>query len=313
MSTRSSVLEVFNINNSNPKKYINVCAPMVRYSKLPFRELVRGYNVDLTYTPMILAKEFKNSNIARNSDFTTNKNDKPLIIQFASNDNVELLKAVELIVGYVDGIDVNCGCPQRWAINEGIGVYLMEKPELISDMIRTIKTNIPTLPCSIKIRIHNDLRKTIEFVKRAESIGIDFITVHGRTRRQKSTEPVNLSAIKLIKENLKIPVIANGNIFTLNDAENIYNQTGVNGVMCARGLLRNPALFAGYDLTPWDCVENFVRLSIAYGSNHFILHHHLMYMFEDVMSNAEKKSFNTLTSIPAIIDHLEEYYGLQLE
>ncbi|CAG8585654.1 9712_t:CDS:2 [Funneliformis caledonium] len=288
MSNRNSVLEVFNINNnSNPKKYINVCAPMVRYSKLPFRELVRGYNVDLTYTPMILAKEFKNSNIARNSDFTTNKNDKPLIIQFASNDNVELLKAVELIVGYVDGIDVNCGCPQKWAINEGIGVYLMEKPEKISDMIRTIKTNIPTLPCSIKIRIHNDLKKTIEFVKRAESIGIDFITVHGRT--------------------------PNGNIFTLNDAEDIYNQTGVNGVMCARGLLRNPALFAGYDLTPWDCVENFVRLSIAYGSNHFILHHHLMYMFEDVMSNAEKKSFNTLTSIPAIIDHLEEYYGLQLE
>ncbi len=107
---------------------------------------------------MILAKEFKNSNIARNFDFTTNKNDKPLIIQFASNNNVELLKAVELVVGYVDGIDVNCGCPQRWAINEGIGVYLMEKPELISDMIKTIKANIPTLPCSIKIRIHNDMR-----------------------------------------------------------------------------------------------------------------------------------------------------------
>ena len=118
-------------------------------------------------------------------------------------------------------------------------------------------------------------RKTIEFVKRAESIGTDFITVHGRTRRQRSTELVNLNAIKLIKENLKIPVIANGNVFTLNDAENIYEQTGVNGVMSARGLLKNPALFAGYDFTPWDCIENFIRLSIAYGTNHFIFHHHL--------------------------------------
>lgn len=104
---------------------------------------------------------------------------------------------------------------------------------------------------------------------------VDFITVHGRTRRQKSTELVNLNAIKLIKENLQIPVIANGNIFTLNDAENIYKQTGVNGVMSARGLLKNPALFAGYDFTPWDCIESFVRLSIAYGTNHFIFHHHL--------------------------------------
>lgn len=55
-------------------------------------------------------------------------------------------------------LDVNCGCPQKWAINEGIGVYLMDKPELISDMIKTIKMNIPNLPCSIKIRIHNDIR-----------------------------------------------------------------------------------------------------------------------------------------------------------
>ncbi|CAG8681822.1 20565_t:CDS:2 [Rhizophagus irregularis] len=266
-----SVLELFNINSkSNHKKYINVCAPMVRYSKLPFRELVRGYNVDLTYTPMILAKEFKNSNTARNCEFTTSESDKPLIIQFASNNNIDLLKAAELIANYVDGIDVNCGCPQKWAINEGIGAYLMEKPELVCDMIKTIKMNIPKLPCSIKIRIHDDMRKTIEFVKRAESIGVDFIT-------------------------------------------NIYQQTGVNGVMSARGLLNNPALFAGYDFTPWDCIENFVRLSIAYGTNHFIFHHHLMYMLEDVMSNAEKKSFNTLTSIPAIIDHLEEHYGLQPE
>ncbi|CAG8567060.1 3900_t:CDS:2 [Acaulospora morrowiae] len=306
---RTSPMALF---NDRTKSYINVCAPMVRYSKLPFRELIRNYKVDLAYTPMILAKEFKNSGVARDSDFTTNRSDTSLIIQFASNDGVELLRAVEFVVGYVDGIDINCGCPQKWAINEGIGVHLMENPETVRDMIRTIKGGGLNIPISIKIRIHNDLRKTVDFTKRAESIGLDFIAIHGRTRRQKSTSPVNIPAIKLCKESLNIPIIANGDIFSLTDAEKLYESTKCDGVMSARGLLKNPALFAGFESTPWECIRKFVELSLNYGTNHFIFHHHLMYMFEDVMSNAERKTFNTLTSIPAIVDHLEEHYGLDL-
>ncbi|CAH1766380.1 3237_t:CDS:2 [Entrophospora sp. SA101] len=269
---RISPLDLFKNNSSNDnKKYLNVCAPMVRYN--------------LTYTPMILAKEFQNSAIARDFDFTTNFNDTPLIMQFASNNNKELVNAVELVYGYVDGIDINCGCPQKWAINEGIGVYLMEKPEIVRNLVKSIK-NFCNIPCSIKIRIHNDLRKTLDFVKSAESIGLDFITVHGRTRKQKSSDPVNLEAIKLIKQDLQIPVIANGGIFTLKDAEEFYQSTKVDGVMSARGLLRNPTLFAnngdGKGYSSW----------------------------EYVMSNAERKTFNTLTSIPAILNHLETHYGL---
>ncbi|CAG8432895.1 4724_t:CDS:2 [Diversispora eburnea] len=309
MSSRISPLDLL---NKTTKPYINVCAPMVRYSKLPFRELIMNYKVDLTYTPMILAKEFKNSQVARDFEFTTNKNDTPVIIQFASNDNVELLKALELVVGYVDGVDINCGCPQKWAINEGIGAHLMEEPEIVRDMIRTIKGSGLNIPISIKIRIHNDLKKTHEFVKRAEVAGLDFITVHGRTRRAKSSSPVNVMAIKLCKESINIPLIANGDVFSLKDADKLYEVTKCDGVMSARGLLKNPTLFTGLEYTSWNCIEKFVKLSIAYGTNHFIFHHHLMYMFEEVMSNAERKTFNTLTSIPAIIDHLEENYGLQI-
>ncbi|CAG8787698.1 9948_t:CDS:2, partial [Gigaspora rosea] len=273
-----SPLELF---NDPTKPYINVCAPMVRYSKLPFRELVRGYNVDLAYTPMILAKEFKNSSVARDFDFSTSPTDSPLIIQFASNSPVELAKAAELVFGYVDGIDLNCGCPQKWALNEGIGAHLMDKPELVKDMIRTIK------------------------------VGVDFIAIHGRTRRQKSTSPIDLDTIRLCKESLQIPVIANGNVFSLEDANILCENTKVDGVMAARGILKNPALFAGYESTPWECVDRFIKLSLGLGTTHYIFHHHLMYMFEDFMSNAERKTFNTLTSIPAIVDYLGEHYGLQ--
>lgn len=71
--------------------------------------------------------------------------------------------------------------------------------------------------------------------------GADFVTVHGRTRTQKSNSvPVNLDKIKLVRENLDIPVVANGDVFDLSDAERIYKYTGVKGVMSARGILANP-------------------------------------------------------------------------
>lgn len=98
-------------------------------------------------------------------------------------------------------------------------------------------------------------RETYEFVKRAESVCVDYITVHGRTRKQKSTEPVNFEGIKLVKESVSMPVFANGSIFSNADAEEMYDKTGVDGVMSARGLLQNPAFFSGYEYTPWECIE----------------------------------------------------------
>ncbi|KAI8096798.1 uncharacterized protein BX664DRAFT_257959 [Halteromyces radiatus] len=283
---------------------------MVRYSKLPFRELLLKYNVDLVYTPMMLADVFKNSEFARDTDFSTNANDNPMVVQFAASNGADLADAAELVSPYAGAIDLNCGCPQRWAIQEKIGSHLMSDPETVRDMIRTVKGRVD-IPCSIKIRVHPDLKKTYEFVKRAESMGVDFLTVHGRTRWQKSTEPVNFEGIQLVKQSINVPVIANGGIFCQQDVDEMYEKTGVDGVMSARGLLRNPAFFAGYDYTPWECIEEYVRLGLGYGTPPFIFHHHLMFMFEDIMSNAEKKTFNTLSSIPAIIDHLEENWGLQ--
>ncbi len=101
---------------------------MVRYSKLPFRLLVREYGADIVYTPMILAHEFIRSQIARDSDFTTcsverettpDGREHALIAQFASSDAVEFARAAELIAPWVDGVDLNCGCPQSWALKVG--------------------------------------------------------------------------------------------------------------------------------------------------------------------------------------------------
>ncbi|KAG0218147.1 tRNA-dihydrouridine(20a/20b) synthase [NAD(P)+]-like protein [Mortierella sp. GBA43] len=304
---RTDILQLFSAGT----RPLNVCAPMVRYSKLPFRELVRRYNCDIVYTPMILADVFSASNYSRECEFSTNMLDDPVVIQFAASNGVDLANAAELAAPFVSGIDINCGCPQKWAIQEKIGSHLMSDPETVRDMIRMTKARV-NVPCSIKIRVHKDLRETEEFVKRALSVGVDFITVHGRTRRQKSTEPVNIEGIKLVKEVSTVPVLANGDVFSIEDANKIVEATGVDGTMAARGILENPALFAGYETTPWECIENYVDLALSYGTNAFIFHHHLMYMFERSMSNAERRTFNSLTTIPSILDYLEEYYDLDI-
>ncbi|KAI9506131.1 tRNA dihydrouridine synthase [Coemansia spiralis] len=302
---RRSILQLF---EENPR--LNVCAPMVRYSKGAFREVLRDYKLDIAYTPMMLADVFKSSEYARR-DFTTNDSDCPVVVQFAAHDPVDLAHAAQIVAPFADGIDLNCGCPQKWAYKEKIGAYLSDKPEIVQDMVRAVKAAVNT-PCSIKIRKHpTDIRKTVDLVKRAEMMGIDWITIHGRTRHQKSTEPIDYDTIRLVKETVSIPVLANGSIFSLQDASLMYERTGVDGVMAARGLLQNPAFFAGYSHTPLECVEKYVNYAIAYGTPTFIFHHHIMYMMDSLMSNVERKTFNCLPSMPAILDHLAYHYNIR--
>ena len=136
---------------------VKICAPMVRYSKLPFRLLVREYGCDLAFSPMIMAESFAVSQKARENEFSTSTRDKPLIVQFASNTVDQFVEASKIVSNYCNGVDLNCGCPQGWALREGIGASLIDKPEFISDLVRQ----------TIKIRIHSDYQKTIELCRRA--------------------------------------------------------------------------------------------------------------------------------------------------
>ncbi|XP_032852123.2 tRNA-dihydrouridine(20a/20b) synthase [NAD(P)+]-like isoform X3 [Tyto alba] len=209
---------------------VKICAPMVRYSKLAFRTLVRKYSCDLCYTPMIVAADFVRSAKARDSEFTTNKGDHPLIVQFAAKEAQVLCDAARIVCPFADGIDLNCGCPQRWAVTEGYGACLINKPELVRDMVRHVRNQIdnPRFSVSIKIRIHEDLKKTVDLCQKAEATGVSWITVHGRSVEERH-QPVHYDAIKIIKQSMSIPIVANGDIKTLKDAENVHHLTGADG------------------------------------------------------------------------------------
>ncbi|XP_029922946.1 tRNA-dihydrouridine(20a/20b) synthase [NAD(P)+]-like isoform X1 [Myripristis murdjan] len=291
-------------------KVVKICAPMVRYSKLAFRSLVRKYNCDICFTPMIVAADFMRSVKARDSEFTTNESDRPLIVQFAASDAETLAAAACVVAPFSDGVDLNCGCPQRWAMSEGYGACLINKPELVKDMVRQVQNQVdnPNYTASIKIRIHKDLRRTVDLCQKAESAGVSWITVHGRTADERH-QPVHYDAIKTIKDSISVPVIANGDIKYLRDVESVHQLTGVDGVMAARGLLANPAMFAGYEDTPLECVWDWVDIAIEQGTPFTCFHHHLIYMLERVSSQPERKVFNSLSSTSAVIDYLHNTYG----
>lgn len=158
----------------------------------------------------------------------------------------------------VDGADLNCGCPQTWAYKDEVGSYLLRQPHLVHDMVKTARGRVSTtFPISIKIRLDKDSKNTSQLIQTAIHAGVSYIGVHGRTRHQRDSEPVNLEGMKFAREEAKgqVPIIGNGDVFTLRDAVRMREVTGVQGAMSARGLLSNPALFSGYEKTPFEAVE----------------------------------------------------------
>lgn len=247
----------------------------------------------------------------RDGEFSTSGDDQPLVAQFAANNAMDLALAAQLVRPYVDAVDVNCGCPQRWVMAEGYGSALLTKPQLVRDMVR-LTAELAAVPVSVKVRIdERGVAHTVDLCRQLEAAGVAWLTVHGRTPRTKSTQPASWDAIRTVREALRLPVIANGDVFSLADARALAAQTGVQGAMAARGLLANPALYLGHPCTPPECAMDLIDLSVRAGTPFKTLHSHLMMMLYDVHTRAEKAEFNALRSTAALVDFFRHHKRLE--
>ncbi|CAH1154839.1 unnamed protein product [Phaedon cochleariae] len=324
-----NVLDLF-----HERKLVKICAPMVRYSKLQFRNLVKLYDCDLTFTPMILADSFCKSNKARRNEFTTNSVDTPLVAQFAANTVHDFVGAAYLASPFCSGVDLNCGCPQKWASEQQLGCSMLKTPEVIYDLVRQCRNRIEEpFTVSVKMRLSKDLEHTVEVCKQLEMCGVSFLTVHARTPTQLVGE-INESALKLVKENCTIPIVANGGVSSLEDCFNLQNYTGCDGVMVANGILTNPCLFSGSSVTTLECVQNW--LDICYNSTLTMedyekevlepkcwiverpsnltfqcFHHHLVFMLEKILPKRKRRVFNNLKTFSDVLLFIEDYFNMR--
>lgn len=310
---------------------------MVRYSRLEFRSLTRKYGADLCFTPMTIANCFCRSEKARQMEvkysilsflqylllqlflkFSVNHVDTPLIAQFAANCATDFVHATQLIQNYVDGVDLNCGCPQAWAKKDGYGCFLLQKTDVIEDMMKTVRRNTSSdFSVSIKIRLlsKDDIKTTVELCRRLQSLNVTFITIHGRTPYEKANAnfPVDASAIAEIKKCLDIPIIFNGDIVSLDEADKFYDITKCDGMMAARGILTNPALFAGYNETPLSCVQDWVDISHRQQEKMTFqnFHHHLSFMTENIWQKSDRIQLSEFTRKQECLEFLDEKFSIR--
>lgn len=155
-----------------------------------------------------------------------------------------------------------CRCPQRIARRGNYGAFLMDKLPLVKSLVEKLALNL-NVPVSCKIRVFPDLQDTLSYAKMLEEAGCALLAVHGRTREEKDGKKFRASweAIKAVKNAVRIPVLANGNVRHMDDVHSCLEATGADGVLSAESLLENPALFAGFRTPEWvlgseDCVKD---------------------------------------------------------
>ena len=144
-----------------------------------------------------------------------------------------------------DFYDLNCGCPAPKIVNNGCGSALMKTPAIIGEIVAQMAKNSP-VPVTVKLRAGWDFEHVtaVDAAKAAEASGAAAVFVHGRTRDRMYAPPVDLSVIAAVKSAVGIPVIGNGDVFTVLDAKNMLDKTNCDGLMIGRGALGRPYFFA---------------------------------------------------------------------
>ncbi|VDL61845.1 unnamed protein product [Hymenolepis diminuta] len=286
--------------------YKHVLAPMVDHSELAWRMLARKYGAQVTFTPMINMKQFMKDATYRSKAIEFSEKDRPCIAQFCGNSPILFAASAKLIEKYVDGVDLNLGCPQGIARRGHYGSFLQDEWELIASMIRECKAAV-NVPVSVKIRIFPDVSRTIEYAKMLVDAGATLLTVHGRTREQngQKTGLADWQQIKAVKEVVSVPVIANGNIINHEDIAECLKATGADAVMSAEPHLYDPTIFSTEERTVFQVAKEYLDFVREFPCSLPFIRGHLFKIFRNTLC-VHTNMRERLASLKAVED-FEDY------
>lgn len=232
------------IGNLNIEGYAAL-APMAGVADRAFRELCKRNGAAYVITEMVSSKGLTMQDKKSKELLFISDIEHPAGAQiFGDTPETMALAAKKALEFNPDFIDINMGCPAPKIAGNGGGSALMKKPELAGEIVKAVREAVD-LPLSVKMRIGWDENSVncVELAKICEANGADAITVHGRTKVQMYSPPVNLSQITLVKKAVSIPVIGNGDIVDGKSAEKMLSETGCDFLMVGRGALGAPWVF----------------------------------------------------------------------
>lgn len=223
-------------------------APLAGYTDLPFREVVKKFGADITVSEMISvhALAFKNKKTLKMVEKSPIEN--PFALQIAGNEMGIITRAVESLNAFKENIqilDLNCGCPAPKVSNHGSGSSLLKDLNKLREILKLIRkvSEIPYL--SVKVRLGFDTKIPLEIANALNDTPIDYVVVHGRTKADGyKKEKIDYDSIALMKRILRIPLIANGEINSVQKSQEVLRYTGADGIMIGRAAVEKPWIFA---------------------------------------------------------------------
>lgn len=217
-------------------------APMAGITDYVLRSLVRKYSPDALLTTEMISSEFLAQNVETEITKLDN-NHHPIVYQICGHKPHLMKYSSQFLSQFADMIDINMGCPVNKVVKGQDGSALMRNPSLAADLVKAVKEGTDK-PVSVKFRLGytQDEMNFVEFGQQMQEAGAEFITIHGRTRSQFYAGHANWAKIRELKENVDIPVFANGDITSIEDAEKCLEQSHADGVAIGRGVLGDPTL-----------------------------------------------------------------------
>lgn len=221
-------------------------APMAGVADTAFRIICRRFGACYVVGEMASSKGLCMSDKRTAELLPVTQDERPMAVQLFGDDPEIMAQAAKKAVEYhPDIIDINMGCPAPKVALNGGGSALLKDPLLAGRIIERVVRAVE-IPVTVKIRKgwDNEHVNAVEIAHIAQESGAAAITVHGRTREQRYRPPADLNIIKAVKDAVNIPVIGNGDIFTVQAAKKMYDETGVDLVMLGRGALGAPWIFS---------------------------------------------------------------------